>query len=106
MTTDLNAAYSYVCAKDRMNLPHRRVYYSHTLNQNILTTIRLNKIGSQIMALAKDSLAYTNRLLGHMLKTVSIRPLIRSSLLPAIICTTVPRPPGVVATLSVKCAFA
>src|SRR5262245_31807049 len=58
------------------------------------------------MAVSENSLTNGNTLLGHLLQCRSVRALIRRAFLPTVICATVPGPPGIVSTLSIKRSFA
>src|SRR4030095_16906820 len=105
MTVDLYAAHCDVSTKHRVNLPHRRVDYGHTLDQHVLTAIGLNKLRAQVMTSTKHAILNRDALFSHFHQRCSVGSLIRRTFFPPVACAPVPGPPGAIVTLSVERTF-
>src|SRR5215467_7434435 len=95
MTADTHILHDHVAAEYRMDLPHRRVTNRDTIDQHVLTTIRLDELRAQVMTVAEDAVFYGHAFFGHFEQRVAIGTALYF-----------PWPPVFVSALAVECAFA
>src|SRR5437762_8234822 len=104
MTADPHATHSHVAAKDRMNLPHRRILYRDSLEKNILTAVWLNELWPEVMACSEHSFLDRHAALNHLQQNSAGFSLVRSTFFPTILGPAIPWPPRFRVGLSVECA--
>src|SRR5215472_896129 len=90
---DRHLAHCDIRAQHWMNLPHRRVFQRHALDQQILATIGLNKLWPQIMSRPEHALGHGYHSLRHVKEQVAVFDLVRLALLPSTMRAPLPWPP-------------
>src|SRR5262245_22968810 len=76
-----------------MDFPHRRTPDTHTLDQHLAATIRLDETRPQIISLPELPLRHRSAVSHHLDKFVTSLVLLRCAVLPAIFLLALPRPP-------------
>ena len=95
-----------VRAEHRMNLPHRRVSKRHSLDQNILTAIGLDKLRPQVAAIAEYSLIHWGSASHVVIEPGARFALLGIAFLPTTARPAFPWPPMIAVSIAVDYAFA
>src|SRR5215211_4399943 len=89
-----------------MDLPHRRTDDRHVRNENVLTSVWLDELRTEVVALAKSTLRNGYSLLRHRHETLPSRGVVGCARAPTVLSTPLPGPPVLEARLAVERALA